>query len=259
MARRKKKKSHQSFRTIFACIIGVLAVTAIAQYFWEANRNGAHFVNYKDFGIDMPENFAIHGIDVSSYQNAIDWTKVRAMQSQKIKIGFAFIKATEGLSSVDSAFKANWLNAHAAGITCGAYHFFIAGKSGALQAQNFIQAVHLSAGDLPPVVDIEQLYGVPPETMTAELQEYLTTVENYYHVKPVIYSYASFYNDYLEGEFDDYPLWVAHYYEEHKPRIYRHWDFWQHNENGHLAGIAPLVDFDVFNGDSAAFKKFLVR
>ena len=259
MVRRKKKKVHKKFWTIFTYMVGVLAMIAVVQYLVKEEAGDAHFVNYKDFGIDMPENFSIHGIDVSSYQNAINWSKVKAMKSQNIKIGFAFIKATEGLSSVDAYFKTNWSNAHAAGITCGAYHFFIAGKSGILQAQNFIQTVHLNMGDLPPVVDIEQLYGIPTETMSAELQEYLTAIENHYHVKPIIYTYASFYNDYLKNKFDNYPLWVAHYYEEHKPRIRRRWNFWQHNENGRVAGIATATDFNVFNGDSAAFSALLLK
>ena len=95
--------------------------------------------------------------------------------------------------------------------------------------------------------------------MRGALKEYLAMIEKFYHVKPVIYSYATFYIDYLSSDFDDYPLWVAHYFEESKPRVHRHWDFWQHNESGHVYGIATPVDFNVFNGDSVAFKNFLVE
>ena len=58
--------------------------------------------------------------------------------------------------------------------------------------------------------------------------------------------------------FDDYPLWVAHYLQPHQPRISRDWAFWQHSEQGHVNGIFSKVDFDVFNGDSTAFKALLV-
>ncbi|HEY0298253.1 MAG TPA: GH25 family lysozyme, partial [Arachidicoccus sp.] len=219
----------------------------------------AHFVNYKDFGIDMPDNFPIHGIDVSTHQDKINWAKVKAMQSQNIKIGFVFIKATEGLMRVDNTFKYNWLNAHTVGIPGVAYHFFIAGKSGVLQAQNFIKTVQLKPGDLPPVVDVEELYNASPKLMREELKEYLAAIENYYQIRPIIYSYATFYNDYLGSDFDDYPLWVAHYFEEHKPRVSRHWDIWQHNEHGRVYGIGNDVDFSVFNGDSAAFNALLIK
>lgn len=259
MPRKKKSKKKGKFWIIITCITGVLVLAAIAQYIWKSHGYDAHFAIYKDFGIDIPENFPIHGIDVSSYQEKIDWQKVAAMQSQNIKIGFVFIKATEGLTGEDKSFKYNWASAHQAGIACGAYHYFIAGKSGAIQAINFIKNVRLTKGDLPPVVDVEELYNTTPETMRSELKECISTIEKFYHVKPVIYSSASFYNDYLHGEFDEYCLWVAHYFEERKPRIHRSWSFWQHNENGHVYGILPRVDFNVFNGDSMAFRSFLVQ
>ena len=39
----------------------------------------SHFVRYAQFGIDIPVNYSIHGIDVSKYQNMIDWESVKAM------------------------------------------------------------------------------------------------------------------------------------------------------------------------------------
>ncbi|HNA01677.1 MAG TPA: GH25 family lysozyme, partial [Ferruginibacter sp.] len=68
-----------------------------------------------------------------------------------------------------------------------------------------------------------------------------------------------FYENFLDGAFDQYPLWIAHYLVKDKPRIKRSWSFWQHNEAGRVNGISALVDFNVFNGDSAAFRKMLVR
>ena len=66
---------------------------------------------YKDFGIEIPTQYTIHGIDVSKYQAAINWELVKAMKVKNIKIGFAFIKATEGITTIDSKFKYNWQNA----------------------------------------------------------------------------------------------------------------------------------------------------
>ncbi|MCK7558626.1 hypothetical protein MKQ70_27970 [Chitinophaga sedimenti] len=56
-------------------------------------------------------------------------------------------------------------------------------------------------------------------------------------------------------EFDDYPLWVAHYYQKERPRINRRWVFWQHSDIGRVNGIRSHVDFNVFRGDSAALIK----
>jgi lysozyme len=219
----------------------------------------AKTIRYTAFGIDMPTGYAIHGIDVSSYQEVIDWPSVRQMEINKIKIGFAFMKATEGLDDKDKYFKRNWLAAQKDSVTRGAYLFFLATKSGKKQANNFIKTVQLSKGDLPPVLDVEQLYGVKPAIMRARVKECLKALEDAYKVKPIIYSYANFYEQYLGKEFDGYPLWIAHYFEKEKPRVQRDWLFWQHSEGGKVNGIAGNVDFNVFKGDTAAFKNLLLK
>ena len=214
---------------------------------------------YDAFGIDMPTNYYIHGIDVSSFQNTIAWQRVATMRVKNVSMGFAFIKSTEGLMNVDDNYRRNYLNARKAGMICGSYHFFLATKSGAAQAANFIKNTNVSTGDLPPVVDIEHLYGVPAAIMRKRLKEYLTVIEATYKTKPIIYSYVDFYEKNLGNEFNDYPLWVAHYDEQDKPRIGRDWTFWQHSEDGHVNGIAGKVDCDVFNGDSTAFRQMLLQ
>ena len=214
---------------------------------------------YDAFGTDIPIRYPIHGIDVSSHQNSISWRKVAAMNVKKVKMSFAFMKATEGLGNTDENYKRNYANAKKAGMTCGAYHFFLATKSGVVQANNFIKSTSLAKGDLPPVVDVEQLYGVAPFTMRNRLKEYLQTIEAAYKIKPIIYSYVDFYEHFLGKEFDEYPLWVAHYEEKDKPRIGRDWIFWQHSEEGHVNGISTPVDLSVFRGDSLAFQEMLIK
>ena len=118
--------------------------------------------------------------------------------------------------------------------------------------------VELQSGDLPPVLDIEQSSNLRTPALQKELEKWLEMVEAHYHVKPVIYTNISFYKKYLKGKFDDYPLWVAHYLEPDQPRITRDWLFWQHSETGRVNGIISKVDFNVFKGDSTAFRALLV-
>ena len=201
----------------------------------------------------------MHGIDVSHHQDNIDWEAVKAMQVKNIRIGFAFIKATEGLGRVDNTFRRNWFNAKQAGIPRGAYHFFISSKSGKAQAENFIETIDLQKGDLPPVLDIETTNGASAEDIQQRVKDWLNMVEQFYKVKPIIYTNVDFYENFLAGKFDDYSLWVAHYLVQDRPRIQRNWIFWQHNENGRVNGIDASVDFNVFNGDSLAFRKLLLK
>ncbi len=259
MAKRRRKKNKKIKRAIIIPLT-LLGLAALIYWLYTAERiKHSKFVRYPGFQIDIPDNFEIHGIDVSKYQSFIDWPSVKAMKVKNVRIGFAFIKATEGLSNLDGQFRRNWRKAEEAGMVKGAYHFFVATKSGKAQAKNFISTVNLEPGDLPPVLDIEHLYGVSPQKMRKEIKDWLTIVEDHYKVKPVIYTYVSFYSSYLAGQFDEYPLWVAHYLEKDKPRINRPWIFWQHNERGRVNGITAPVDFNVFNGDSDEFKNLLVR
>jgi lysozyme len=255
---RRKIRSVTIWRIIIAflllCIVGMLGFLG---YEWWILRK-AKMIRYDAFGIEIPENYTIHGIDVSRYQQLIDWESVKAMAVSDIKIDFAFIKATEGVGNIDPFFKRNWKKSREAQMVRGAYHFFLATKSGKAQAENYIARVELQSGDLPPVLDVEQTYGVSGIKLRQRVKEWLSTVEAFYGVKPILYTNVDFYKQYLKSEFDDYPLWVAHYLQRDKPRIVRDWYFWQHSEDGRVNGILSKVDFNVFSGDSLAFSKLLL-
>jgi lysozyme len=253
MARRKKTgKKWWILLIVFAA-----ALTLMLGYdLWLSRKS--RFVRYPAFGISIPENYLIHGIDVSRYQSIISWDAVKEMKVKNVQLGFVFIKATEGIVNTDPQFRRNWKKSKEAGMVRGAYHFFLATKDGREQAENFISAVDLEGGDLPPVVDIEQTYGVSLPVLKKELKEWLDVIEYYYGVKPIIYTNVDFYSRCLGKEFNSYPLWAAHYFQYDTPRINRQWDFWQHSEEGRVNGILSKVDFNVFNGDSLQFRNILM-
>jgi lysozyme len=257
MASRKLKKR---IRNILFSVLAATILFAGGYLLWKSWRyRKIKFTRYPEFGIVIPESYTIHGIDVSKYQDMIAWEEVKAMKVKNIQLGFSFIKATEGIGNTDPQFGRNWKKAKDNGIFRGAYHFFIASKDGKMQAENFIDKVELQPGDLPPVLDIEQMNGTSSLELKKEAKRWLETVENYYHVKPIIYTNVDFYSRVLGNEFDAYPLWVAHYYQPGQPRINRGWVFWQHSQEGRVNGIAAKVDFNVFKGDSLEFKNLLLR
>lgn len=196
-------------------------------------------------------DFAIHGIDVSRYQSRINWSTV-AEQG----IHFAFIKATEGASHVDSLFDLNWTALEVAGIRKGAYHFYRAHTSPVLQAQHFIQQVNIKPGDLPPVLDVEVLANAQAADLRQGMLTWLLIIESHYQVKPIIYTNQKFYNKYMAGHFNDYPLWIARYNSE-EPVLAcgRDWAFWQYGNRGTLEGIDGYVDFNVFRTNWDDFEK----
>src|SRR5947209_14311950 len=169
MAKRRKKNKEFLRVVIIISLVSAACFVLYVGYLWWRSRQ-MEFVTYPEFGIPIPQEYEIHGIDVSRYQQLISWEAVRDMQVQNIRLGFAFIKATEGISNTDPYFRQNWKRAKEAGIIRGAYHFFIATKDGRAQAQHFIDKVPLETGDLPPVLDVEETFSASPARMRKEIK-----------------------------------------------------------------------------------------
>ncbi|MBO5602421.1 MAG: glycoside hydrolase family 25 protein [Prevotella sp.] len=206
-----------------------------------------------------PKGYEIRGIDISHYQGKINWEKLSNAQIEHSPIRFVVIKATEGSTQIDDCFQDNFKNARDYGFIRGAYHFWSNKSSARDQARFFLKNVHLKDGDLPPVLDVEN----KPENMSVEdfQREILTwmhIVEDKYHVKPILYTYYKFKNQYLNTPvFDDYPYWIAHYYVD-EIEYEGDWKFWQHTDAGRLPGIKGTVDFNLYNGSFYDLKKLCI-
>lgn len=194
---------------------------------------------------------AIQGIDVSRFQGTVDWKKVNS--AGKI---FGFAKATQGINYKDPMFATNWGAMADAGMIRGAYHFYSAASPAVAQAQNFIDAIgSFDAGDLPPVLDLEDRAGiVQNQVQVAKLRQgahdWIDTVQNALGLTPIIYTDPSFWKQYMSDEFGEYPLWIANY-NVAQPIVPSTWDsytFWQYSQTGRVAGVAGNVDLNVFNG-----------
>lgn len=213
---------------------------------------------YPNFGINIPAGYTTHGIDVSRYQKDIDWKLVSEMVDQGQKISFVIIKATEGTDLTDKYFKCNWEKVDDFPLLRGAYLYFHPNKSGKEQAKYFISKVKLKSGDLPPVVDIEETNRVSNEKLRTNLKECLDELQKEYNRKPIIYTNVDFYEKRIGEDFDQYPLWAAHYEQFNAPRIKRDWLIWQHNCKGHVNGIKSEVDFNVVNGSITALEDLCI-
>ncbi|MES2653589.1 MAG: glycoside hydrolase family 25 protein [Bacteroidota bacterium] len=266
----QKKSKGLSLQLKFAIVAVLLVLTspfyygyilkmASSAWFWVRHpADDKNYRTYESYQIKIPKKYSIHGIDVSYYQGKIDWQKVKTMDEDGVKITFAFIKATEGLLTVDPYFQRNWREAPKAGLKVGAYHFFRPKKSGRWQANFFLQTISIERGDLPPVVDVESLDGVTPEKMRAELNAFVIQMEERTKVKPIIYSGLKFYQTYLAPYYRDYPFWVAHYHQPKLKLKSSEWKFWQHSDKARINGINHNVDFNAFNGDSTQFSQLLI-
>ncbi|MFD0962589.1 glycoside hydrolase family 25 protein [Pseudofulvibacter geojedonensis] len=196
----------------------------------------------------------VYGIDVSHYQGKINWNKAFKIQDS-FPISFVFVRATAGKDRVDRKFKRNWKQVKKKNIVRGAYHYYRPNENSLLQANNFINAVRLEKGDLPPVLDIEDIPRIQSiKNLKIGLKRWLNRVEKHYGVKPIIYSGESFYNDHLYKDFSEYTCWIANY-NYYVENIDNDWDFWQFTDKGSVRGIKEYVDVNIFNGDKEKLLK----
>jgi lysozyme len=198
------------------------------------------------FNYPSRARFPVRGIDVSHHQGGIDWTRVR-----RAGMTFAFIKASEGADQRDPQFQANWTAATAAGLECGAYHFFSFCGDAAAQAQNFVDAVDPLQRMLPPVVDVEFTgnCATPPaiEVIRAGLMIYRQRIAAAYGSEPIIYATGDAYRRVIAGHFPDQAIWARDVFRE--PSLAdRAWTFWQYADRARVDGVDGFVDLNVFRG-----------
>jgi GH25 family lysozyme M1 (1,4-beta-N-acetylmuramidase) len=207
----------------------------------------------------MSHTLGVQGIDVSHWQGSINWTSVR-----NFGIQFAWIKATEGTSSKDSAFSTNYLGAYNAGVIRGAYHFARPDLSGgATQAGFFASSGGAWSRDnltLPGVLDIENnpyganCYGRTASGMRTWITDFYNTYKSRTGRDVVIYTTASWWNTCTAswtGMGANSPLWVAHWTSSETPSLpagFPYWTVWQYTSSGSVSGVSGSVDRDKFNG-----------
>lgn len=203
--------------------------------------------------------YPVRGVDVSRYQGQIDWELLASND-----ISFAYIKATEGSSYVDSCFSYNYEEARQTSLRVGAYHFFSYDSEGQTQAAHYIDVVEKTDDMLPPMIDLE-FYGDkeqnPPEQdqVRQELTVMLDRLEEYYGMKPIIYATEKSYKLYLADAFQEYDIWIRNVITSPRLSDRREWTFWQYTDRGKLEGYQgdeKYIDMNIFHGSREDFLKY---
>lgn len=214
---------------------------------------------YKGYGVCIPCGYEVHGIDISHYQGEVNWRMLSQNKVSDFPLHFIFVKATEGSDLADDRFAGNFDSAHYYGFIRGAYHFFTSQTDAAKQAEFFIRNVKLSAGDLPPVLDVEVKGKRSKAQLQYDVHTWLRKVEAHYGVKPILYTSYKFKTKYLNDSlFNTYPYWIAHYYVD-SVQYKGKWHFWQHTDVGLIPGIDEDVDLNVFNGNLEELKRMTLK
>jgi GH25 family lysozyme M1 (1,4-beta-N-acetylmuramidase) len=188
----------------------------------------------------------VEGIDVSHWNGFIDWDAVAASGRT-----FAFVSVGDG-SFIDPRFTQNWNNAKAAGLYRGVYQYFRASGDPIAQADIVIDRVgRLGRGDLPVVLDLEELDGESGATTAARALAWMRHIEQGTGKTPILYINVSTWLAIGSPNFlASYPLWLASWGVScpDVPSGWRTWKFHQYSATGRVPGIFGDVDLNRFNG-----------
>lgn len=183
------------------------------------------------------------GIDVSTWQNKIDWAKVK-----KAGIEFALIRAGYGRyeNQIDDRFKENVNGAKAAGIPIGAYWYSYAkSASEAKQEANvFLKIIKGIKFEFPVYFDIEDnsQKDLGKNQLTEITKAFCSTVEAAgYYVG--IYSSLSWLNNNLNMSALPYDVWVAQWNDV--CQYSGNYGVWQYTSKGSVSGISGSVDMNM--------------
>jgi lysozyme len=209
----------------------------------------------------------VPGIDVSRFQEDIDWSQV-ALDG----IQFAFVQASRGSGSdctvkpaqcgPDGYYDTNYLEAKDFGIRVGPYHRAFVGGNGPTQVKADARAearvFSLSVGDLGgtdlrPVLDMETPFGkLNAFELRLWARTWLRSVTRRLGVKPIIYTNVTSWSalgDPTSFARRGYQLWVANW-NVLTPAVPAQnwagigWRIWQHSSTGRVDGIDGHVDLD---------------
>lgn len=190
-------------------------------------------------------------IDVSQYQNRIDWTKVKA---DGVFIRVAFRGYSAGVIKADSRAEENLKGATAAKIPVGLYFMSqaITESEAAAEALYCLDIAKKYKVELPIVFDCEysgeknkqgRADGLTKKQRTAMIVRFCDEIIKGGH-KGGVYSSTSWYTgnlvyDQLKGK--GYFIWCAQYNTECKLKVLP-WELWQYTSKGRLDGITTYVD-----------------
>lgn len=197
----------------------------------------------------------INGIDVSKWQQAINWEKVKASG-----IRFAILRLTYG-TSVDMLFEKYYSGATAQGIDVGAYCYTRATKleEGIAEADNLVKLLDGRELGYPVALDLEddlQLKNMTKAERTELILEYKRIIEEAGY-DFVVYANLNWLTNYIDQKqlaAENVDIWIARYRDQSLGHGYTgggNVRIWQYSSTGQVDGILDTygryinVDLDV--------------
>lgn len=203
------------------------------------------FICLPSLAFGPSSNTLYEGIDVSSWQQNIDFAAVR-----NAGIEIVYMKSSEGSSYIDSYFETNYRNAKANGLKVGFYHYVTARTTEQARAQAtfFSKVISGKEPDCKLAMDFENFDNLSTTQVNEISRVFLETLENLTNKEVLIYSNAYSARTIFSSSLTNYPLWVANYgvSEPGDNGKWSTWVGWQYTDTGRINGISGYVDRDYF-------------
>jgi GH25 family lysozyme M1 (1,4-beta-N-acetylmuramidase) len=195
------------------------------------------------------EQNAVLGIDVSKWNQNIDWNKVKEAGVQFVIIRCGYRGSKTGVLVEDPYFRQNIKEAKEAGLKVGVY-FFTQAINQAEAVEEASMVLSLTEGyelDYPIFIDTEGSGGradtLDAVTRTAVCEAFCETVEQAGQEAGVYASRNWYYNNVDDDVSSRYTIWVAEYRKE--PLYTGRYDIWQYTSSGQIDGIDGRVDLNL--------------
>ena len=195
------------------------------------------------------EQNAVLGIDVSKWNQNVDWNKVKEAGVQFVIIRCGYRGSKTGVLVEDPYFRLNIKEAKEAGLKVGVY-FFTQAINQAEAVEEASMVLSLTEGyelDYPIFIDTEGSGGradtLDAVTRTAVCEAFCETVEQAGREAGVYASRNWYYNNVDDDVLSRYTIWVAEYRKE--PLYTGRYDIWQYTSSGQIDGIDGRVDLNL--------------
>lgn len=202
--------------------------------------------------IENQEVVSIKGIDISKYQENVDWEKVAAGDVQFAMIRVGIRGYGTGEIVMDGTFETNMSGATAAGMDVGVYFFSQAvNETEAIEEANFVlEKIAPYPVTYPIVLDVEEVNDSAARTANLTREErtkcavaFLETIRNAGYTPMIYGNLKSFFHMLDFEQVKDYERWFAFYDTD----IYFPYDvsIWQYTDKGAVDGINGNVDLNI--------------
>lgn len=199
--------------------------------------------------------YSMFGIDVSDWQDEIDWKKVKEDGVEFVFIRIGRRGATTGLLYEDSMFERNYKEAKENGLLIGVYFFSQAITDEEAREEADWVAEHLKGKqiDLPVAYDCEEvimegelsrMIYMDKEHLTRHARIFCDRMKKHGYDTCIYTNQFWAENLYIMEELLDHPIWFAQY-DVDIPKMPYAFTIWQYDSNGTIDGISHPTDLNI--------------